>query len=371
MIRKTNFSSKNCLRCGQEFSPVQWNQLYCGSKSKKVGCSWERQRELKKERSQTSEYKEYQKEYGKIWKKEQRRTSSDYAKRQRASKRKYGRSKGGKAVAKRWRQNNKEIIRSANRRRKLRKMNVFGSHTQEEWEHLKSKFDYKCVECGVFEEELGVIYPNTQFMQLTRDHVIPISKGGTDFISNIQPLCISCNTKKRDALSLSRKPTSLAPIIQLSEFEYIRGKLGKIVCTSLPADPIHPGHLSCLRESTMYGDSLVVIVNGDWFLSHKKGSPFMPLEMRTQIVSGFRGVDIVVPFEVEDDITVCEALRIIRPHVFTKGGDRFDSKSIPEWSVCEEYGIEIVTGVGDSKVHSSSNILEDWYNRRLRIFFGA
>lgn len=247
-------------------------------------------------------------------------------------------------------------------------MSVFGSHTQEEWEYLKSKFDYKCAECQVPEEELGVVYPGTQFTQLTRDHVVPISKGGIDFISNIQPLCVSCKAKKRERLALLRDPQSLAPIIQLSEFEYLREKLGKIVCTSLPADPIHPGHLSCLRESTIYGDSLVVIVNGDWFLAQKKGSPFMPLEMRTQIVSGFRGVDVVVPFEIEDDMTVCEALRVLRPHVFTKGGDRFDSKSIPEWSVCEEYGIEIVTGVGDSKVHSSSNILEDWYHRRINLF---
>lgn len=247
-------------------------------------------------------------------------------------------------------------------------MNVFGSHTQEAWESRKRAFGYKCATCGVLESDLSEKYPDTNFYKLTRDHIIPISKGGTDLISNIQPLCIGCNAKKHATFELNRKEQKLAPIISLSGFDYIRESLGKIVCTSLPADPVHPGHLSCLQESSQYGDSLVVIVNGDWFLRNKKGSPLMPLEMRSQIVSGFRWVDVVVTFEIEDDTTVNEALKVIRPHVFTKGGDRSDPRTIPEWKVCEDYGIQVITGVGDPKENSSSNILEGWYNRRLRMF---
>ncbi len=160
-----------------------------------------------------------------------------------------------------------------------------------------------------------------------------------------------------------------ANIIELENFENIREFLGTIVCTSLPADPLHPGHISCLMDSIKYGDSLVVIINGDWFLKHKKGRPFMPLEMRCQIVAGIKGVDVVVPFEIEGDMTVCSALEVIRPDVFTKGGDRLDADTIPEWDTCQELGVEVVTGVGDSKIHSSSNILEDWYYHRIRMFF--
>ncbi|MBD3260646.1 MAG: adenylyltransferase/cytidyltransferase family protein [Candidatus Altiarchaeales archaeon] len=248
-------------------------------------------------------------------------------------------------------------------------MSTFGNHSPEEWESVKKRFNYCCAECGI-EESALIFQSNSQFSALTRDHIIPISKGGTDLINNIQPLCISCNAKKRDHLDLDFSPEFLAPIVTLhsESFQEIRPRLGKVVCTSCPADPLHPGHLSCLLESKRYGNSLVVIVNGDWFLTNKKGRPFMPLEVRSQIVAGIRGVDLVVPFEIEDDTTVCEALKVIQPHVFTKGGDRTDPTNIPEWEVCEDLGIEIITGVGDSKVHSSSNLLEDWYHRRINLF---
>ena len=151
-----------------------------------------------------------------------------------------------------------------------------------------------------------------------------------------------------------------AQIVTFEDLDKIRDSLGKIVCTSGGYDPIHPGHASCLIESKRYGDTLVAIVNGDSFLTAKKGKPFMDLSTRCGVVSCIREVDYVVPFEIEGDSTVCEALRQLRPHVFTKGGDRTDYTNIPEWDVCQELDIELVPQVGRDKIWSSSDFLAEW-----------
>lgn len=155
-----------------------------------------------------------------------------------------------------------------------------------------------------------------------------------------------------------------APILTLDEFARLRDErdLGTIVATSGGFDPIHPGHISCLVESKKRGDTLVVVVNGDWFLRTKKGKPFQDMATRCAIVSAIRGVDYVVKLEIEGDTTVAPALRAIRPRYFTKGGDRVKGKTLPESeeAACRDLGIEILDGVGLAKLWSSSNFLEEW-----------
>lgn len=74
-------------------------------------------------------------------------------------------------------------------RRRLRRnleRNVEGSHTQGEWDILKIQYGFRCPAC--LEKESNIA--------LTEDHIVPLSKGGSDFIENIQPLCMPCNRKK-------------------------------------------------------------------------------------------------------------------------------------------------------------------------------
>lgn len=157
-----------------------------------------------------------------------------------------------------------------------------------------------------------------------------------------------------------------APILTLAEFAALREDpaidLGRIVATSGGFDPIHPGHVTCIVESKALGDTLVVIVNGDAFLRAKKGKAFQDIDTRCAIVSGLRGVDYVVKFEIEDDPTVAVALHAIRPHVFAKGGDRVAGQTMPpgEEAACRDHAIELIDGVGREKVWSSTDFLRDW-----------
>lgn len=129
----------------------------------------------------------------------------------------------------------------------------------------------------------------------------------------------------------------------------------EIVAISGFFDPIHRGHIEYIQLAKGLGDKLVVILNSDEQCVMKKGRAFMPIEDRKTILEALKYVDEVF-VSIDKDISVCESLKAVKPHIFAKGGDRF-SYEIPEAKICEELGISIVDSLG-KKIQSSSELIK-------------
>ena len=129
----------------------------------------------------------------------------------------------------------------------------------------------------------------------------------------------------------------------------------KIVCVSGYFDPFHVGHLEYLEKSKKLGDYLFVIVNSDYQAQLKKKKAFMNQYERLKIIRSLKCVDAAI-IAVDKDRTVRETLRIIKPDLFTNGGDQ-NNNTIPEIEVCQELDIDLVDGLGE-KIQSSSWLIK-------------
>lgn len=91
-----------------------------------------------------------------------------------------------KIIKNRYYKKNKSLFLIYCNNRRTKENENGGYITLEQWNDLKSKFDYTCPMCKKREPEII----------LTIDHIVPISKGGSGWIYNIQPLCRVCNSLK-------------------------------------------------------------------------------------------------------------------------------------------------------------------------------
>jgi len=157
----------------------------------------------------------------------------------------------------------------------------------------------------------------------------------------------------------------LHPDKRIRVFEALKER-GKVVVVSGYFDPPTPAHLVYFQEARKLGDSLVVLLNNDaQLLIKRKGTRLegrirYPLMDRALILSELRTVDVVV-VSIDTGRGISETLKIIKPHIFAKGGDR-DLTNLAEEEIkaCKKIGCEIVCGVGggrSEKTHSSS-----WYD---------
>jgi hypothetical protein len=89
---------------------------------------------------------------------------------------------------------NIEKTREETRHRRSLRLQNGGWHTLCQWLQMKETFGSICLCCRRSEGELKSLG-----LLLVPDHIVPISRGGSDDISNIQPLCHGkggCNNRK-------------------------------------------------------------------------------------------------------------------------------------------------------------------------------
>jgi 5-methylcytosine-specific restriction endonuclease McrA len=72
-------------------------------------------------------------------------------------------------------------------RRRALKRNAEGNFTVDDWNRIVEAQEGRCLHCGIE-------------CKLTVDHIIPLSKGGTNWPENIQGLCRGCNSRKGASL---------------------------------------------------------------------------------------------------------------------------------------------------------------------------
>lgn len=99
------------------------------------------------------------------------------------------------------------IARGHHKRRSAEK-DVVNDLNAEQWEEIKKSQDYCCAYCGKPEPEI----------ELTRDHIIPVTKGGGLTKDNVQGLCKSCNSKKGNKIDHKGVIKMLVDLLTLISF---------------------------------------------------------------------------------------------------------------------------------------------------------
>lgn len=161
-----------CKVCRQTYSQSE--------KGKKANEQYEQSENRKKNRKQ----------YDQSEKRKQVQKRYDQSQKGRRKEKQYDQSEKGKQKDERFRKSDKgkQCTRRGNAIYRTRKTQAGGSYSPSQWHELCKFYDFRCLKCN----------KKLPFEKLTLDHVKPVSKGGSSDIWNTQPLCKSCNSKKKD-----------------------------------------------------------------------------------------------------------------------------------------------------------------------------
>lgn len=93
-----------------------------------------------------------------------------------------------RAAAREWAKANKIAVRGYANKRRARKLAAEGQFSIDDIERIRKQQRNRCAEpscrCSFVKNAMHI------------DHIVPISKGGTNWPRNLQLLCASCNAKK-------------------------------------------------------------------------------------------------------------------------------------------------------------------------------
>lgn len=106
----------------------------------------------------------------------------------------------------------RKVYRPVTRNRKTDMVvaRVLGTHTEAEWYAKIRASNARCAYCGRF----------CPTFVLEKDHVIPISRGGSDGIENVVVACYPCNRGKSD-LTVEEWRSIGSPVVNLRKGRFI------------------------------------------------------------------------------------------------------------------------------------------------------
>ncbi len=175
--RKEQEGTKRCNKCGEEKALSEFSKDGQNKDGLKGQCRTCR-------RAYSAKYRAENKDKGKAYSAKYRAENKEYFAQYYADNREYYAQHNSD-----WRQANPEKKRANDQRRRARKANAKGTFTADDWKARLAYHGYRCIYCGVEKSETKEGY-------LTMEHLIPLSRGGTNYPSNLAPSCKSCNCKK-------------------------------------------------------------------------------------------------------------------------------------------------------------------------------
>lgn len=190
-------STQSCAFCGEGFTPTRSTQRFCSDRCWRTSWRiahrdhlsdyWRKYRAEHREELAKAKAEDHKRHYYADLERSRAKSREAYYRnweRNHNRGRAYYASGRGKDNLRRWRERNPEKALAGSRRWKaLLRHSAAGTHTADEWHELLVLYAFQCAYCG-------------QAKPLVRDHLTPLSAGGTNSIDNIIPACRSCNSRK-------------------------------------------------------------------------------------------------------------------------------------------------------------------------------